>query len=142
MELTLATSDWTLVLVHVLPIAALSVHHNPRTMKQVRSIVLQQFSNYMRTIVNLMPAPDTRFRLSCFCLNKMFFQPFVILSGSETPRVAGKALHCVAAELCVCVLVPTRTLAFVPGPHDADHRAQTPDRNLPPSLVLLTAQSK
>ena len=42
----------------------------------------------------------------------------------------------------MCVLAPTRTLAFVPGPHDADQRAQTPDRNLPPSAVLPTPQSK
>ena len=94
MEFTLATSEWTLVLVHVLPIAALSVHHNPRTMKQVRSIVLQQFSNYMRTIVILMPAPDTRFRLSCFLDQNVFpdFRQLVWLRDAEG-RGQGVALR-------------------------------------------------
>ena len=71
--------------------------HDPWKMKQARSIVLQQFSNYMHMIVIVMPAADLRFRFSGLAIRDLF-EPLVILSGLGMPRVVGKALNCVASE--------------------------------------------
>ena len=99
-----------LVSAYVILIAALFGRHNPRTMKQVRSIISQQFSNYMLLIVIPMPATDSRLRSSSSVQNTFPAFRHPVRLGDDEGRGQGVALRGGRTFLFFIFLAPARTL--------------------------------